>query len=96
MKFSEFLENTSAGDIAGTEQKLGLNKRLFCEECGKNINESPVGLVGRTGMADAIEHVTPELRAEFKKMVIKLGGKAVCKHMLDEMTFSPNNNLKGE
>ncbi len=46
------------------------------------IVESPVGTVGRTGVKDAEAHVTDELRAEFKKIVKKLGGKTVAGQLL--------------
>lgn len=49
------------------------------------LTESPVGMVGRTGAIDAKAHVTPELRAEFKKLVKKLGGKTVARQLLAEM-----------
>lgn len=51
----------------------------------RNLFESPVGMPGRTGSADADAHVTPELRAEFKKIVKQLGGKTVAKKLLAEM-----------
>jgi len=47
--------------------------------------ESAVGLVGRTGAADAKAHVSEELRTEFKMMVKKLGGKTVARQLLAEM-----------
>ena len=49
------------------------------------IQESPVGSVGRTGAKDAIEYITPELRAEFKRIVKKLGGKTVARELLNTM-----------
>lgn len=51
----------------------------------KELFESPVGQRGRTGAADAKAHVTPELRAEFKKLVKQLGGKAVARELLNTM-----------
>jgi len=50
-----------------------------------NLFESAVGLVGRTGAADAKAHVSAELRAEFKKVVKALGGKTVARQLLAEM-----------
>ena len=47
--------------------------------------ESAVGMVGRTGAADAKAHVSEELRTEFKAMVKKLGGKTVARQLLAEM-----------
>jgi hypothetical protein len=57
------------------------------EECKEKqaLKESPVGSVGRTGAKDAIEYITPELRAEFKRIVKKLGGKTVAKELLNTM-----------
>jgi len=49
------------------------------------INESPVGMVGRTGAADAKAHVGAELRAQFKKIVKQIGGKTVARQLLAEM-----------
>ena len=49
------------------------------------IDESAVGMVGRTGVADAKAHVGAELRAEFKKIVKKIGGKTVARQLLAEM-----------
>ena len=49
------------------------------------LKESAVGLVGRTGAADAKAHVGEALRAEFKKIVKKIGGKTVARQLLAEM-----------
>lgn len=51
----------------------------------KSIFESAVGLVGRTGYADAKAHVGSELRTEFKKIVRAIGGKTVARQLLAEM-----------
>jgi len=51
----------------------------------RNLFESAVGMVGRTGVADAKAHVGAELRAEFKKIVKKIGGKTVARQLLAEM-----------
>lgn len=47
------------------------------------LNESPVGSIGRTSKEDAEAHITPELQAEFEKIVKQLGGKAVARALLD-------------
>jgi len=47
--------------------------------------ESAVGMVGRTGAADAKAHVGAELRAKFKKIVKEIGGKTVARQLLAEM-----------
>ncbi len=52
------------------------------------FNESAVGKPGRTGVKDAEAYeASPELRAEFKKIVQKLGGKALALKLLREMNF---------
>lgn len=82
-----FSEETSAGDIAVFTGRMNLSDEED-EDTGilkKDLKESPVGKVGRTGSADAANHVTAELRAEFKKIVKKLGGKTVARQLLAEM-----------
>lgn len=68
-------------------------KDCKCDKC--KMNESPVGSVGRTGVRDAQAHVTPELRAEFKKIVRKLGGKTVARQLLAEMNGQVSEGMKG-
>ena len=51
----------------------------------KAIFESPVGKVGRTSSKDAENFVTDDLRSEFKKIVKKIGGKAVALQLLKTM-----------
>lgn len=77
-----FEEGTTSADIAQTSGKIG---KLLCEKCGQEMNESPVGSIGRTGVADAAAYVTPELRAKFKKLVKEMGGKTVARQLLAEM-----------
>lgn len=52
----------------------------------RELFESPVGVVGRTGKADAESHITPELVSEFKKIVSKMGGKAVAQALLNSLS----------
>ncbi len=93
MDFKKFItEGTSTGDVAIHTGKLGLSK---CECCGSKIEESAVGSVGRTGFADAKAHVTPELRAQFKKIVKQLGGKTVARQLLAEMNHGIQEGMKG-
>lgn len=80
-----FAEETSSGDIAVFTPPMNLQKKKLPEEEDEEIQESPVGAVGRTGYADADAHVTAALRAEFKKIVKKLGGKTVARKLLAEM-----------
>ena len=49
----------------------------------KTLDESAVGMVGRTGRGDADTHLTsnPDLIRRFKKIVRELGGKTVA-HLL--------------
>ena len=60
----------------------------------KDILESPVGIVGRTGYRDVEKHVTDELRKRFKKIVKELGGKTVAQHLLNTMNFKAENESK--
>jgi len=96
MTFRQYFEGTVSADIAGTSG--GFEKECPCktdpdsEECKKirkkkQLDESPVGSVGRTGSKDAEEYInsTPELRAEFKKIVRKLGGVTVARKLLMQM-----------
>lgn len=59
----------------------------------RDLLESPVGSVGRTGVKDAEEYVTDEKIAEFSKIVKKLGGKTVARHLLNCLD-SQGNKLK--
>ncbi len=77
---SEFTEGTVSADIAQSTSTL-----KKCPECGQSLNESAVGLVGRTGAGDADTYITADIRAEFKKIVKKLGGKTVARKLLAEM-----------
>ena len=47
------------------------------------INESPVGMVGRTGKVDAQNHISPELLKRFSQVVKELGGKTVARMLID-------------
>ncbi len=53
------------------------------------LNESAVGVVGRTGKIDAQKYVeeNPEIISGFKKMVTKMGGKAVAAEILNLNLF---------
>jgi len=82
--YGTFLEDTASADIAQTEPKLGLTKKCPKEDCD-DLDESPVGKVGRTGVLDAKAHVSDTLRAQFKKIVKQLGGKTVARQLLAEM-----------
>jgi len=96
--FKEIFEGTVAADIAqATPPNKPLKKRKgsgdcpcegdpMGEECQKKrLQESPVGSIGRTGAKDAEEYVSDELRAEFKKIVKKIGGKTVARLLLNTM-----------
>lgn len=95
--FKDIFEGTVSADIAQASSGT-------CPKCGQKIDldESAVGLVGRTGTLDADNHITPELRAEFKKLVKKLGGKTVARKLLAEMNpglkeaKGMNGKLRGE
>ena len=49
------------------------------------INESPVGAVGRTSQADALNYITPALKNEFFKLVKMLGGKMVARELINSL-----------
>ena len=99
--FKDIFEDTVSADIAqattgpGKMQRRGKDKDCPCkkdpmsEECQrKRLGESPVGSIGRTGVKDAIEYISPELRAKFKKIVKELGGKTVARELLNTMNSS--------
>lgn len=57
----------------------------------ENIQESPVGSVGRTKDSEALEHIeNSDLARKFRKIVKELGGKAVARNLLSGM------NQKGD
>jgi hypothetical protein len=98
MSFKQYflcLEGTVAADIAGTSGgfKCPCKTAPESKECKeiqkKKLDESPVGVPGRTGYKDAINYITPELRAEFKRIVKKIGGKTVAQELLK--TMNQNN-----
>lgn len=98
--FKKFFEETNSGDIAQATPAMRMNKKCTrtddceCEECQNlHVNESPVGMVGRTGYTDAKAHVTPELRARFKKIVKELGGKTVARQLLAEMNGQVSESM---
>jgi hypothetical protein len=101
-------EGTVAADVSQATGKMGdMKKDCPCKEdpdseackkvkAEKEMMESPVGAIGRTGFADADAHVTDALRAEFKKIVRKLGGKTVARKLLAEMNAGGlKENIKG-
>lgn len=51
----------------------------------RELLESPVGLVGRTGIKDAEDHITDELKKSFIKIVKSLGGKTVARMLLNNL-----------
>ena len=59
-------------------------KKLLNDE----INESPVGQIGRTTSTDADEFIenNPQVLEQFRKIVQKMGGKTVARRILDRMS----------
>ena len=55
----------------------------------EKVNESPVGQRGRTSYSDAQAFIkdNQKLVGEFKKIVTKMGGKAVASHILTVMNI---------
>ena len=82
-------EGTAAADIAQSTAPMGKRKKCKkkkdMEDMEDMENESAVGLVGRTGFQDAKNHISDELRKEFKRIVKALGGKTVARQLLAEM-----------
>jgi len=63
----------------------------------KNLLESPVGVIGRTSVQDAILHITPELERKFNQIVKELGGKVVARILLDKISaFNAIDKLEGK
>ncbi len=99
MTFKKFLddfeEGTVSSDIAGTgtgfEKKI--RKQKLPKEIEDEITESPVGSRGRTTQKDAEAYVTDAHRAEFRKIVKKIGGKAVAKHLLNTLNAMPKSKF---
>lgn len=79
-------EGTVSSDIA--QSAIPMIKQRHKRKCKKKKdaqNESAVGLVGRTGIQDAKNHISDELRKEFRRIVKALGGKTVARQLLAEM-----------
>ena len=94
MNFKKYFEGTGTGDIAQGTTKLGLIKKhpadCECDEC--KLQESPVGQVGRTDAKSAINHLTPELKKRFRKLLKDVGGKTVMRYLLAD---APLQEMKG-
>ncbi len=70
---------------------ISMNKDIALES--EEVDESAVGLVGRSGTVDAENHINqnPDLIKRFKKMIKELGGLTATRQLLN--TFDPK--LKG-
>jgi hypothetical protein len=64
--------------------------KQYAKENNEQIDESAVGSVGRTGINDAEMYINenPALISEFKKIVVKMGGKSVARRVIDKISFS--------
>ena len=61
----------------------------------KEMNESPVGKVGRTRNFEALEHIeNSDLAKKFRKIVKELGGKTVARQLLAGMNTAGNKIQK--
>ena len=94
--YKTFLESTVAADIAQATAPSKIQKREKCKECNETpcvcdeITESPVGSVGRTGKADAENHLSnPQIRKQLKKLIRQAGGKTVILQMLKTFNEMP-------
>jgi galactitol-specific phosphotransferase system IIB component len=72
---------TKGGDFITSFLTVGELKSYL--KSSNLLTESAVGEVGRTSKADAEAHITPELKAEFEKIIRQIGGKAVARALLD-------------
>ena len=97
-----FLEGTTVADIAQATGGTEVNRKKDCDcDCegkrkhkGKELQESPVGMVGRTGHVDATAHVSDALRKRFRKIIQELGGKTVARLLIAEMNpVKPSDQL---
>ncbi len=63
-----------------------------CKKAKEKLEESPVGYRGKTTDQEAGKFIdgNPELRAEFKNIVKKIGGVAVARRLLNSRLFSKN------
>ena len=60
-------------------------------DLANDVNESPVGMVGRTKDSEALAHIqASDLAKKFRKIVRELGGKNVARQLLAQM------NQKGD
>jgi len=80
-KKSEFFNTIAKWWING----VGPKKDPEDIKIGENLNESPVGLPGRTGKRDALEYIAknPEKVKELKKIIKEIGGKTVFLHLIN-------------
>jgi hypothetical protein len=99
-----FNEGTVSADIAQGSGEMKGKKDIYKKcmntegDCIKDLDESPVGSVGRTSDYEAGEFIdgTPELRAEFKKIVKKVGGVSVARRLLNSKLFGINESPVGQ
>ena len=87
--YKTFLEDTSSGDIASYTPKMKMSK--VCETCGQPLNESPVGVVGRTDSKSALAHLSPDLKKRFRKLLKDVGGKTVIRYLLADTPLQERN-----
>jgi hypothetical protein len=91
-------ENGTIPDIIKCEnQNLNQKENLMLKTFLNNMNESPVGAVGRTGYKDAEAHLSnPEIRRKLKKLIRQAGGKTVITQMLKSFNEMPANESLNE
>jgi len=56
----------------------------------RDLVESPVGTVGRTGKIDALNHIDDNLKKKFFKIVKELGGKTVARELINTLNADSN------
>ena len=84
MSFADYVkEGTVSSDIAQTDGSKKLLKKKLPEDPEEiDLDESPVGSVGRTDAKSALSHLTPELKKRFRKLLKDVGGKTVMRYLL--------------
>lgn len=82
-------------------KRIGDYERIYFNNRGEItdiVEESKVGEIGRTTIREAEEYIEANeaLITEFKKVVKKLGGKAVAEGLLKKVNFSKKKDISDE
>lgn len=85
----KFAKRGDMSDVASSISEISLDIDKL-RDTFTGMNESPVGQKGRTSITDADVYIdeNPQIVAEFKKIIKKMGGKAVARRVLDRVSFA--------